>query len=87
MIILQFFLFFLSLFVVSVSIAGFGSFFSTKPKSNFFLEIFLGFIIISLIITIIHFFFKINLLIAFLIFSLGLLIFFIKKKTKFFENI
>ena len=83
MIILEFFLFFLSILAVSVSIAGFGSFFSTKPKSNFFLEIFLGFIIISLIITIIHFFFKINLLIAFLIFSFGLLIFFIKKKLSF----
>ena len=83
MIILEFFLFFLSIIIVSVSIAGFGSFFSTKPKSNFFLEIFLGFIIISLIITIIHFFFKINLLIAFLIFSFGLLIFFIKKKLSF----
>ena len=83
MIILEFFLFFLSIIIVSVSIAGFGSFFSTKPKSNLFLEIFLGFIIISLIITIIHFFFKINLLIAFLIFSFGLLIFFIKKKLSF----
>ena len=83
MIILEFFLFFLSIIIVSVSIAGFGSLFSTKPKSNFFLEIFLGFIIISLIITIIHFFFKINLLIAFLIFSFGLLIFFIKKKLSF----
>ena len=83
MIILEFLLFFLSIIIVSVSIAGFGSFFSTKPKSNFFLEIFLGFIIISLIITIIHFFFKINLLIAFLIFSFGLLIFFIKKKLSF----
>ncbi len=83
MIILEFFLFFLSIIIVSVSIAGFGSFFSTKLKSNFFLEIFLGFIIISLIITIIHFFFKINLLIAFLIFSFGLLIFFIKKKLSF----
>ena len=57
MIILEFFLFFLSIIIVSVSIAGFGSFFSIKPKSNFFLEIFLGFIIIPLIITIIHFFF------------------------------
>ena len=83
MIILEFFLFFLSIIIVSVSIAGFGSLFSTKPKSNFFLEIFLGFIIISLIITIIHFFFKINLLIAFLIFSFILLIFFIKKKLSF----
>ena len=83
MIILEFFLFFLSIIIVSVSIAGFGSFFSIKPKSNFFLEIFLGFIIIPLIITIIHFFFKINLLIAFLIFSFGLLIFFIKKKLSF----
>ncbi len=83
MIILEFFLFFFSIFVVSVSIAGFGSFFSTKLKSNFFLEIFLGFIIISLIITIIHFFSKINLLIALLIFSFGLFIFFIKKKLSF----
>ena len=58
MIILEFFLFFLSIIIVSVSIAGFGSLFSTKPKSNFFLEIFLGFIIISLIITITHFFLK-----------------------------
>ena len=43
------------------------------------MDLFLGLIIVSFLITLFHFFFKIDLLISFLIFSLGLFIFFKKK--------
>ena len=79
MILLELFLFLLSIVFLSVSIAGYGSFLSKKIQSNFFLDIFLGFIIISLIITIYHFFFKVNIIISLLIFIFGLIFFFKKK--------
>ncbi len=79
MILLEFVLLFLSIFIFSTSIAGFGSLLSAKIKSNFFLDIFLGFIVISIIITTYHFFFKIETYTKFLVLLVGLLIFFIKK--------
>ena len=79
MILLELFLFLLSIVFLSVSIAGYGSFLSKKIQSNFFLDIFLGFIIISLIITFYHFFFKVNVIISLLIFICGLIFFFKKK--------
>ena len=79
MILLELFLFLLSIVFLSVSIAGYGSFLSKKIQSNFFLDIFLGFIIISLIITFYHFFFKVNVIINLFIFIFGLIFFFKKK--------
>ncbi len=81
MILLEFLLFLLSIVFLSVSIAGYGSFLSNKIQSNFFLDIFLGITVISLIITIYHFFYKVNIIINFLIFTFGLIFFFKKKKT------
>ena len=81
MIIFELILFFLSIGFFSISIAGFGTLLSSKIKikSNFFLDIFLGFIIISTLITTLHFFFKIEVNIKFLFLLIGLLIFFKKK--------
>ena len=81
MIILELFLFFLSITIFSISFAGYGSFLTDKDKSNFFLDIFFGFILISLIVTSIHFFFKINFSINILILFLGLIIFYKNKKN------
>ena len=81
MIILELFLFFLSITIFSISFAGYGSFLTAKDKSNFFLDIFFGFILISLIVTCIHFFFKINFSINILILFLGLIIFYKNKKN------
>ena len=75
----QLLIFFVSVVLISISISGYGSLMKTGIKKNFLLNIFLGFIVISFVITIIHFFFKINLLISFLIFFIGILIFLIKK--------
>ena len=72
--------FFVSIVFISLSISGYGRIIDLNIKKNFFLDIFLGFIIISFIITFLHFFLKINLLISFLIFIFGILVFFLQKK-------
>ena len=73
-------LFITSIILLSLSISGYGRLLNLNTKKIFFLDIFLGFVFISLIITILHFFFNINFLISFLIFTLGILFFFYKKK-------
>ena len=83
MLFLQIPLFFVSIIFFSLSISGYGKLINLKIKNNFFIEIFLGFIIISFIITLIHFFFKINLIISFLIFIFGLALFIQKQNIKF----
>ncbi len=88
MISLELFLFFFSITILSISIAGYGSFLTTKKKSDFFLDIFFGYILISLIITSIHFFLKINIFINILILFFGLIIFYKNKKNSLnFSNI
>ena len=83
MILLKLLLFFLSIIVCSISISGYGSLLSHRIKNNFFLDIFLGFIAITFIITFTHYFLKINLLISFFIFVLGIIFFFYKRILKF----
>ena len=68
--------------LLSLSISGYGRLINLTIKKNFFLEIFLGFILITFLITIIHFFFKINLLISVLVLTLGVLFFFLKENLK-----
>ena len=88
MILLEIIIFFLSIIFFSISISGYGKLISLKKK-NFFLELFLGIIIITLFVTLIHLFFKINLWISFLIFISGLFIFLFKKNSeliKFFDK-
>ena len=75
----QLLIFFVSIVLISISISGYGSLIKTGIKKNFLLNIFLGLIVISLVTTFTHFFFKINLNISFLIFLIGILIFLIKK--------
>ena len=89
MIFFQILIFIVSITFLALSISGYGRLVNLSIKKNFFLDIFLGFILISLIITIVHFFLKINVLISVLIFSLGILFFFYKKKIsalKFFRG-
>ena len=81
---LQTLIFFLSVVFISISISGYGCLVKLDIKKNFLLNIFLGFIVISFIITFIHFFFRINLLISFLIFFTGISIFLTKKKRDFY---
>ena len=82
MIILELIIFLVSIAVLSISISGYGSLLSLSIKTNFFLNIFIGFIIITFIVTLIHFFLKIDLIISQIILILGLIIFFKKKNIK-----
>lgn len=84
MIFFQIFLFCISIILFSISISGYGNLLSYKKENNFFLDIILGFIVISFIITFLHFFFEIDLKISSLVFLFGLIIFF-RKKNNFFE--
>ena len=87
MILFQLLIFVVSIVLLSLSISGYGRIANLDIKKNFFLDIFLGFILISLIITVIHFFFKINLIVSVLIFVTGLYLFFYKKKLSAIEFI
>ena len=82
MIFFQILLFFISIVFVSLSMSGYGSLTNLKIKKNFFLDIFIGLIIVSFLITIFHFFFRIDFKISLLIFTLGLFIFIKKKRFK-----
>ena len=80
MIFSQILIFVMGIVLLSLSISGYGRLINLSVKKNFFLDIFLGFILITFLITIIHFFFKLNLFISILIFIFGILFFFYKKK-------
>ena len=84
MFLVELLIFVLFTIILSISISGYGSLYPIKIRGNFFLDILLGFIIISFLITIFHFFFKINLFLNILIFLIGLIIFFKKKKFFYF---
>ena len=77
--ILEFFLFFLIVILLSISIAGYGSLLSKKTQNDFFVNIFVGIIIISFLITFAHFFTKINTFFGIIIFFKSLIFFFLKK--------
>ena len=79
MIFFQILIFIISIVFLLVSISGFGRLSNLSFKKNFFLDVFLGFVNISFIVTIIHFFFKINQFISIFIFILGIIFFFYKK--------
>ncbi len=80
MIFSQILIFVMGIVLLSLSISGYGRLINLSLKKNFFLDIFLGFILITFLITIIHFFFKLNLFISIFIFIFGILFFFYKKK-------
>ena len=81
MIFFQILIFIISIVFLLVSISGFGRLSSLSYKKNFFLDVFLGFVNISFIVTLIHFFFKINQFISIFIFILGIIFFFYKKNV------
>ncbi len=76
MIFFELLLFLFSISVISLSLAGYGSLLLTNKSKNLFLDIFLGFIIVSLIVTLIHFFSKIDLIISILVLIFGLIAFY-----------
>ena len=61
-------------FISTISLAGLGQLIIYKIDKNFFESTFYGFIIISLLTTSIHFFFKISIFISIIIFLLGFFI-------------
>ena len=68
-------LFFITFSLLSIlAISGLGQLININKNKDFFNDFFFGFIIISFLITLIHFFFKINLIVSTLIFCSGLLI-------------
>ncbi len=75
MIFFELLFFLVGISIISLSIAGYGSLLSVNKEKNLFLDIFLGFIVISSIVTLIHFFLKISLLISISIFIFGLIVF------------
>ena len=83
MIFFEIILFIISIFLLSLSISGYGRLINIQTKDNLFLNVFLGFIFISFIVTIFHFFFKINILASFFIFLFGLIFFLYKINTNF----
>ena len=89
MIILEIIFLLIISFTIILSLAGYGQILVNYPQSNFFVNIFFGFIVISFLITAAHFFIKINFYFSFLILLTGLLLF-IKKYNfnlpKFFKN-
>ena len=85
MIFFQILIFIVSIVLISISFSGFGKLLSSNSNKYFFLNILLGYLIISSIITLFHFFFKINLFLSVIIFALGLLLFFYNNKINFFS--
>ena len=85
MIFFQILIFIVSIVLISISFSGFGKLLSSNSNKYFFLNVLLGYLIISSIITLFHFFFKINLFLSIIIFALGLLFFFYNNKINFFS--
>ncbi len=85
MIFFQILIFIVSIVLISISFSGFGKLLSSNSNKYFFLNVLLGYLIISSIITLFHFFFKINLFLSVIIFTLGLLFFFCNNKINFFS--
>ena len=60
---------------IILSLAGYGNFLAYKYNNNFFEKIFLGIIIITFLVTLIHFFFKISFYISIGLLFIGLILF------------
>ena len=67
--------FLLASLTIILSVAGYGNFLVYKYNNNFFEKIFLGIIIITLLVTLIHFFFKISFYITGGLLFIGLILF------------
>ena len=62
-----------------ISLVGYGQLIGIKSQTNFFDNFFFGFIFISFLITIVHFFTKISFPVSLIILSFGVILFLIKK--------
>ena len=78
MIFVEILLFLISIILISLSISGYGRLVNFNTKDNFFLNIFLGLVTISFIVTTFHFFLTINIIVSSIILIFGLIIFFYK---------
>ena len=72
----QTFVFLISIILFSSSIIGYGTMITRNLKTNFCEDFFFGLIIVSFIVTVFHFFFKVNFLLNILLFLSGLVLFF-----------
>jgi hypothetical protein len=77
--ILNLLLFITGIILISFSISGLGRLLTYKFENNLFLDTFFGFIIVSFVTTFLHFFFRINYFVSFLLFLIGLISFFNKQ--------
>ena len=80
----QIFIFFISIIFISLSIIGFGSVMTRNLKSNFCIDFFFGLIVLSLIVTVFHFFSRVYVLLNISLFILGLILFFRGASFKYF---
>ncbi len=83
----QILFFLITIFLISLSLVGHGRLITKNLKYNFFIDLFFGFIVISLIVTTFHFFFKIYSLVGILLFLLGLIFFFKSKNQSYLNNL
>jgi len=74
---------FIGVIFLTFSISGLGRLFTVTFKSNLFLDIFFGFIVISIVTTLIHFFFPVNFKISLSLLIIGLISFFNKRNLNF----
>ena len=70
----------------SISLSGYGAALANNNKINILEEFFFGFLLTSLIVTLFHFFFKINFILIFFIVFVGVTIFFLKKRFQLILN-
>ena len=68
------------------SISGLGKLVTRTFKSNLFLDIFFGFIVVSLVVTISHFFFHISFILSLILLIIGLISFFNKQNLNYIKN-
>ena len=71
---------------IILSMAGYGNFLDYKYKNNFFEKIFLGIILTTFLLTLLHFFFKISFYISGGLLFIGLILFF-RNHKKFLTNV
>ena len=83
MIILEAVIFLVISSITILSLNGYGKIIATKYKKNFIEEIFFGFMVVAFIVTLVHFFIKINYLISVSILFFGIIYFIKINKKKF----
>ena len=82
----QIIIFLISVVLLSFSIIGFGSVMNRNSKPNFCIDFFFGLIILSLFVTVFHFFFRVYILLNISLFILGLILFFKASYFDYFKN-